>query len=240
MKLTIATPKAIKYACINFHYAKVAPVSPLAYNVFNNADEWCGVIIYSYGATPNIGKPYGLAQGEIVELVRVALNGKQECTSQAVAMSLKRLRKDAPNVRLVVSYADCDQSHLGTIYQATNWIYTGVTDKGDLGAFIIHSGGKIKRVHRKSIHSRMVLIDGKMVHCPQTIAAVRKFIDPLAEEFRTKGKRKYLMPMDKRMKKQILPLSKPYPKTDANWQKIDREQFKKQETETKSEETNNT
>ena len=230
MKLTIATPKAVRYACLNFHYAKAVPVSPLAYNVFNEKNEWCGVIIYSYGATPNIGKPFGLVQGEICELVRVALNGKQECTSQAVAMSLKQLHKDAPNVRLVVSYADCDQSHLGTIYQATNWIYTGVTDKGDLGAFIIHSGGKAKRVHRKSIHSRMVLIDGKMVHCPQTIAAVRQFIDPNAEVFFTQGKRKYLMPMDKRMKKQIAPLSKPYPKADADWHKIDREQFKKDKT----------
>lgn len=148
MKLTIATPKAVRYACLNFHYAKAVPVSPLAYNVFNEKNEWCGVIIYSYGANNCIAMPYGLSQGEVVELVRVALNGKQECTSQAVAMSLKLLRKDAPNVRLVVSYADCDQSHLGTIYQATNWIYVGTVYQNSKDSSWVIKG---KRYHGRII-----------------------------------------------------------------------------------------
>lgn len=148
MKLTIATQKAVRYACLNFHYAKAVPVSPLAYNVFNEKEEWCGVIIYSYGANNSIAMPYGLSQGEVVELVRVALNGKQECTSQAVAMSLKLLRKDAPNVRLVVSYADCDQSHLGTIYQATNWVYVGTMMQNSKDSSWVIKG---KRYHGRII-----------------------------------------------------------------------------------------
>ena len=54
---------------------------------------------------------------------------------------LKQLKKDAPMVRLVVSYADCDQEHLGTIYQATNWIYEGTKNTNDVAAFIVHRGG---------------------------------------------------------------------------------------------------
>lgn len=230
MTLTIATKKAVRFACLNYHYAKSVPNPLLSYNVFNSGGEWCGVIIYSYGATPNIGKPFGLVQGEIVELVRVALNGKQECTSQAVAMSLKQLHKDAPNVRLVVSYADCDQSHLGTIYQATNWVYVGETNSGAPSAFLVHENGKLVKMHNRSVYNKRVIIGGKKVRCPQTIAAVRQFIDPNAEVFFTQGKRKYLMPMDKRMRKQIAPLSKPYPKADADWHKIDREQFKNNKT----------
>lgn len=152
----------------------------------------------------------------MLELTRVALNGKQEQTSKAVSMALKQLKKDVPQCRLVVSYADCDQQHLGTIYQATNWIYTGLFDKGDY-AFIVNG----RKTHRKSIHSRMVVIEGKKVHCPENLEAVRKFIDPKAEIVRTLGKRKYLMPLDKAMRKQIMPLSKPYPKND-DWVKIDR------------------
>lgn len=97
MKLTRATPQAIKYACTNYHYSKTVPVNPIGYNVYNGADEWCGVILYGTGAIPNIGRPYNLPQGAILELTRVALNGKQEATSQAVAMSLKRLHKDVHN-----------------------------------------------------------------------------------------------------------------------------------------------
>ena len=73
----------------------------------------------------------------------------------------------------------------------------------------------------------MVVINGKKVHCPQTLEMVRRFFDPNATEFITKGKRKYLMPLDKNMKKQIIPLSQPYPKND-DWVKIDRSQFKKE------------
>lgn len=224
MKLTKATPQAIKYACTNYHYSRSVPANPIGYNVYNDSGEWCGVILYAVGATPNIGKPYGLPTGGVLELVRVALNGKQEHTSQAVAASLKALKNDVPQCRLVVSFADCDQHHLGTIYQATNWLYVGQMNKGSRGGWIIHG----KKTHPKTIHSRIVTINGKRQHCPQTTAAVRQFFDKDAEEFFTEGKRKYLMPLDKKMRKQLLPLAKPYPKNAGEWVKIDRTQFEKQ------------
>ena len=210
MRLTPATHKAISYACRHFHYSKSVPFVMAGYNVYNNKNEWCGVVLYGNGATPNIGKPYGLVQGQILELVRVALNGKQEHTSQAVAMSLKQLRHDKPMCRLVVSYADCDQSHLGTIYQATNWVYTGETCRG--GRYFMING---KKTHPKTVGH----------HCEQSLDAVRKTLDPNATEVYSQGKRRYLMPMDKAMRKQIAPLAQPYPKND-DWVKIDRTKFK--------------
>lgn len=140
-------------------------------------------------------------------------------------MSIKQLKKDVPQCRLIVSYADCDQSHLGTIYQATNWIYTGTNNTGERGAFIVNG----KKMHPKSIYSKIVVIDGKKTHCPQTLEGVRKYLDPKATVFITQGKRKYLMPMDKKMRKQIEPLAKPYPKNEE-WVKIDRNSFKQVNT----------
>lgn len=222
MRLTKSTKQAIEYACKHYHYSKSVPVNVLGYNVYNDADEWCGVILYGLGATPHIGDSYNLPMGGVVELVRVALNGKQETTSKAVAMSLKQLHIDCPLVRLVVSYADCDQKHLGTIYQATNWIYSGLSKSNGRSAYIIHG----KKTHPKSVHSITVKDDnGKRIHCPQTLAAVRKYLDPNAVEFFSEGKRRYLMPLDKQMRKQIEPLSQPYPKND-DWVKIDRGKFK--------------
>ena len=221
MRLTRANNKAIEYACKKFHYAKAVPVNPLGYNIYNAKDEWCGVVLFGYGANLNMSKTYGLQQGDCVELTRVALNGKQEATSQAVAMALRQLKKDCPLVRLVVSYADMDQEHIGTIYQATNWIYTGQTSEGEV-KFII----KGKKVHKKTIESHTIIENGKKKPCPQTLEYVRKYFDPNATEFRTKGKRKYLMPFDKKMRKQVLPLAQPYPKESADWVKIDRSQFK--------------
>ena len=146
IELKPATPKAVRYACLNFHYAKAVPSAQYSYNVYENG-EWCGVIIFGSGATPNIGRPFGLVHGEIVELVRVALNGKQTTTSECVAAALKRLHADAPQIKMVVSFADVDQNHVGTIYQATNWIYLGKHNEGERGAFIIHG----KKVHPRTI-----------------------------------------------------------------------------------------
>jgi hypothetical protein len=41
---------------------------------------------------------------------------------------------------------------------------------------------------------------------------LRKYVNAEYEEFTTLGKYKYLMPLDKKMRQRVLPLSKPYPK----------------------------
>ncbi len=221
MRLTIANHDAIKYACLKFHYAKAVPVNTLGYNVFNNNNEWCGVVLFGTGANNHIGDEFGLVQGECLELVRVALNGKQECTSQCVAQALKKLKKDCPLCQLVVSYADCDQNHLGTIYQATNWIYVGTKKENKKDSSWVING---KRMHGRVV-SDLVKSKGGLNGLTRE-QFIKKFYDANAYEYVTKGKRKYLMPMNKKMRKQILPLAKPYPKEES-WVKIDRSIFKK-------------
>jgi hypothetical protein len=44
--------------------------------------------------------------------------------SRTLGVALRALRKHT-KVKFVISYADPSQRHLGTIYQATGWIYTG-------------------------------------------------------------------------------------------------------------------
>ena len=54
-----ATPEAVRYACLNFHYAKVVPCAIYSYNVYNEAGEWCGCILFGNGAR-NINTPFGM------------------------------------------------------------------------------------------------------------------------------------------------------------------------------------
>lgn len=201
MRITIANAQAIRYACLKFHYAKSVPSVQYGFNIYNDDDEWCGVICYGLGATPNIARPFGMNQGEVLELVRVALNGKQNTTSQCVAASLRELHKTDPLVKIVVSFADLDQNHAGTIYQATNWIYLGKKNEGERTAFIIHG----KKVHKRTVGSAGV---------KQSIEDVRAKIDPNAECFYSKGKHKYIFVFDKRLRKQWALQSVPYPKKD--------------------------
>lgn len=58
MKLTIASHKAVEYACLKFHYAKTVPIKLIAFNVYNDNNEWCGVIVYGSGANAQISQPY--------------------------------------------------------------------------------------------------------------------------------------------------------------------------------------
>ena len=192
-----ATPKEIKYACEKFHYAHVVPSCKYVYSYFNAGGGWCGVVVYSAGANRNIGRPYGLFMGEVLELVRVALNGKQEHTSQVVAETLRRLHKDAPNVKMVLSYADSGQGHVGTIYQATNWLYVG--DSKDQPYFVIDG----KPRHKKFLDSR---------GWPASIDWIREHVDSKAYLKSGGDKRKYLYFFDRKTRKRLGHLAKPYPK----------------------------
>lgn len=203
MKLEKASNKAIKYACMNFHYAKSVPVNVLGYNVFNDLKEWCGVILYGAGANNHIATQYNLKQGEVIELVRMALNGKQENTSKALSISLKLIKKDVPLCKLIVSYADKDQNHKGIIYQATNWIYTGVSmeNKSD-GSFIIDG----KRVHGKTISDKC-----KRFGLSKSVDNIKRvYKTNNVEAYITKGKIKYLYPLCEETKQLCKTLSKEY------------------------------
>lgn len=196
MILKKASRQAIVYACKRFHYAKSVPANVFGYSVFEK-DEWCGVVLFGTGANNHIATPYGFIQGQVVELVRVALNGKHGKTSQAIATALRLLRRDCPLVKLVVSYADLDQDHLGIIYQATNWIYEKTVYKGLRGAIIIDG----KKVHPKTLYGKGL---------PDNIDEVRRVLDPDATVHITKGKVKYIYPMTPELREKFQHLSQKY------------------------------
>ena len=184
MRLEKASYKAIKYACLNFHYAKRVPAGlNVAYSVFNDNDEFCGVVVYGYPASPNIVPEFDLSNGKVLELRRVALNSKHGITSQALGISMKLLKKDCPSLKLLVSYSDKGQNHYGTIYQATNWYFISESN----------SSGKEFFVNGKWVHSR----HGK--------GQIQRQLP---------GKRKYIYPIDKGLVTLCKSLSKPYPKKE--------------------------
>jgi hypothetical protein len=210
MRLEIASNKAIKYACLNFHYAKSIPVNTFGYSVFNDKNQWCGVILYGIGANNNLATQYKLNQGNVLELVRMALNGKQESTSKSLAISLKLIKISMPLCKLIISYADKDQNHNGIIYQATNWIYTGTSMENTTDSSWIV---KNKRYHGRII-SDWVKSKGGLNGLSRK-EFINKYYDKNATEYITKGKIKYIYPLDKSLIPLCKSLSKPYPKKHA-------------------------
>jgi hypothetical protein len=128
-----ATPQQIRYACMNFHYAKAVPSAQIAFACYEN-DLFVGVIAYGGGANNNIAKSFGLLQGQVLELVRVALSDKHTLpTSKYVSLTLRLMKKYKPLCKVIISYADLtNQNHKGIIYRACNFLYYGErsTNKG--------------------------------------------------------------------------------------------------------------
>jgi len=193
MKLEKASIKAVQFACKNYHYSKSVPVNPVAFSIFNDKNEWCGCILYSVGANMNIGRQYNLVNGQVIELVRVALNGKQESTSKAVSLSIRNIKKRLPLCKLLVSFADSEQGHIGTIYQATNWYYLGKIKSKQKYFY------KNRWMHQKSI-SNYFNIKNIPVTIPRKIGS---------------DKLKYIYPLDKTMTELCNKLKKPYPKNSV-------------------------
>lgn len=204
MRLEKASHKAINYACITFHYANRLPAQPMTgINVFNEKKEWCGVVVFNIGIG-NINKPFDLPNGSVCELVRVALNGKQEQTSKAVAIAVRLFKKINPLCKLLVSYADSDQHHCGTIYQAMNWYFVSSHKTGD--KYINPKTGK--DVHSRSHSPKGFNIQfGEVKRVLNTNDLIR---------IKTGVKHKYIYPIDKNLKDMCKQLSKPYSEINAS------------------------
>jgi len=51
--------------------------------------------------------------------------------SWTISQSFEWLKKNRPEVKALISYADPFENHLGTIYQATNWLYQSIENTSD-------------------------------------------------------------------------------------------------------------
>lgn len=196
LRIDWATHEAAKYACENWHYSRCLPVGKLVKVGAWESGKFIGVVLFGRGATPNLGRPYNLGQDECVELVRIALTKHDSQVSRIASLAMKFLGRSNPKLRLIVSFADQSQGHHGGIYQAGNWVYNG---QGDAAKFYTIRG---KLTHPRSIGAKGLV---------QNIHGARR-LDANAAVVDVPGKHRYLMPLDDEMRKQILPLAKPYPK----------------------------
>ena len=204
LRVDWATHEAAKYACEKFHYSKCIPHNKLVkFGVWEN-EKFIGCVIYGVGASNSLVKQYNLNSTEGCELVRIALTKHLSTVTRIVSITLKMLKQTFKGLRLVVSFADPEQGHVGAIYQAGNWVYTGKSLSGD--EYLINGKWMHGRALRKTLEKYK--IDGA-----NTRERASKFygVKDIPERKGT-SKYRYLMPLDKKMKKQIEPLRKPYPK----------------------------
>jgi len=126
------TVKSIaKHLCkewlLHKHYAKRIPSISYAFGLFDK--DLIGIC--TLGSPPSRALCVGVCgkhnSHKVLELNRLCVNDNLErnVLSYFVGSCLKLLK----NELIIVSYADTSMSHNGYIYQATNWIYTGLSAK---------------------------------------------------------------------------------------------------------------
>ena len=198
LKVDWASHEAAKFACENWHYSKTIPMPPLVKIGVWEDGHYIGVVIFSRGASSNLMKPYGLAHDEGCELTRVALTKHSVEVSRIVKLAISFLRRSNPRLRLIVSFADPHHGHHGGIYQAGNWIYAGDTTPATEYWY------KGRRLHNRQVsESGIAKQYGKVTKVPKPSEC---------KAVKLPGKHRYLMPLDKRMRKKVDSLSRPYPK----------------------------
>ena len=126
MKIERIPTEEAKPWLLNKHYARrMCPISH-AFGAFDGG-KMLGVVTYGTPASAPLRS--GLCGDEwadhVLELNRLCCENSPNVASQLVGASLRML----PKPSVVVSYADTAQGHVGYIYQATNFIYTGLSAK---------------------------------------------------------------------------------------------------------------
>lgn len=200
--------EAAKYAVEKWHYSESMPTPPVIKIGAWEDGQFIGGVLFSRGANKNLGSFAGLRATEVCELTRVALSNHQSFVTQIVASAISFLSAKSPGVRLIVSYADPNQGHIGSIYQAGNWIYAGRTPDSYL----------YKDKRGRVWHQRQVSKSGVKPQYGE-LRAVAKIDE--CEKIPQVGKHRYLYPLDRAMRKQIAPLAKPYPKRESCGQSVE-------------------
>ena len=150
---------------MNIHYARRMPSVSYAFGLFDE-EKLIGVCTYGQPASPAPCR--GIAGVEnkknVLELSRLVISPectKKNCASYLIANSLRML----PNHTFVISYADWGGwHHVGYVYQATNWLYTGMTKPrtdivSESGGHARHYvKGETKRQGRTAKHRYVYLV----------------------------------------------------------------------------------
>ena len=121
------------------HYAKTWTASSNIYGIYYDSGEHrffdgkelklIGCVIYGNPVGFRVVKSISeeLIDEDVLELKRLWIEdgyGKN-IESYCISQTLKMLKKDSPQTKIVISYADRGENHIGTIYRASNWLYQG-------------------------------------------------------------------------------------------------------------------
>lgn len=114
--------------------------------------------VMSYGSSLDKSKIQGLVKGtgwnEFLELNRMAFDDylPRNAESFCIAKTIKLIKKNAPQIKWIISFADGCSCGDGTIYRASNFVLTGIKENYNLVE--LPNGEKIHKMTLESNPNR--------------------------------------------------------------------------------------
>ena len=142
----------IKPFILKIHYARRMPCVTHSFGLFKDK-ELIGVVTYGIPASNSLCR--GIAGDKnrynVYELNRLVILPKYNGNNYASILVGRSLRM-MPRRSFIVSYADTGWGHVGYVYQATNWLYTGLSAKR---TDVYQPNGLHPRAYDKDNHSEL-------------------------------------------------------------------------------------
>lgn len=150
-KVSLCTRKEITSFVESWHYSKSinGVISDYCFKLEDEQGNLIGAMIYGRLAMASCWKKYVSEESHLLELRRLCCidDTPRNTESYFIGKTLKWLAKNT-NVLKIVSYADRNFGHEGTIYKASNFSDGGDTSSGRV---IVYQG---KRYHDKCIRAK--------------------------------------------------------------------------------------
>ena len=140
VSIRLINKNVAKEMIVKYHYSHKWSLCKYALGVFYKSEDedsffagetetLIGVLVYGHpvGAQALKSVIETLNTHEVLELTRLFIHdgyGKN-IESYSIGKSIKWLKKNATQIKMLLSYADPERGHLGGIYKATNWLYQG-------------------------------------------------------------------------------------------------------------------
>lgn len=181
--------KHVERFIVQNHYAQRVPQIMYSFGLFEK-NKMIGVITFGLPASPSLQEKIPF---DYLELNRIALIKHEK---NLISWWLSKCIGLLPKPLLLISFADQNKGHIGYVYQATNWIYTGCTSK-----------------------SSEYIVDGKTKHARHIIKVKDK---SKILKFNQLPKFRYFLPIGSRLKKKQMKKwisenykIQPYPKGES-------------------------
>ena len=190
-----------KKLIVRHHYSHSIPGgTKMSFGIILNG-KLLGAMTFGVGPFYGYKLVNGASPDDVITLTRLWLSDElpKNAESKVLGIALRSLKKYT-SLKFIIAYSDPAVGHLGIIYQATGWVYTGLssaTPLYDIGDGILHHSRSL--AHELGSHSIRYL----------TLQGINAKIVPQS------SKHRYIYFLDESYRHRLAVPGMPYPKKEC-------------------------